>query len=39
VVATLSGLVQDGVLKASVVADAMKRYDIDPDSPDPAHAY
>jgi pyruvate dehydrogenase E1 component len=36
VVAVLSGLVADGACDASVVKDALDRYDIDPDATDPA---
>ena len=39
VVATLSNLVAEGKVDASVVADAMSRYDIDPDEVDPVHHY
>jgi pyruvate dehydrogenase E1 component len=35
VVAVLAGLLQDGVVEASVVDDAIRRYEIDPDSIDP----
>ena len=35
-VATLSALADDGAVKASVVKDAITRYDIDPSTPDPA---
>ena len=35
VVGVLSGLLADGVVDASVVADAIARYDIDPDAADP----
>jgi pyruvate dehydrogenase E1 component len=35
VVATLAALVADGVLDASVVSDAVARYGIDPELPDP----
>jgi len=38
VVATLHALAQDGKIKAKVVKDAIKRYDIDADAPDPATA-
>jgi pyruvate dehydrogenase E1 component len=34
-VAALKSLADDGVVKASVVADAIKRYEIDPDAPLP----
>ncbi len=35
VVATLAALAVEGTLAAPTVLDAMKRYDIDPESPDP----
>ena len=35
VVGVLSGLLQSGEIEASVVEDAMARYDIDPDTVDP----
>jgi len=35
VVAVLSGLLTDGKVEASTVADAIARYDIDPDAADP----
>jgi pyruvate dehydrogenase E1 component len=35
VVGVLSSLLQDGKVEASVVEDAIKRYDIDPDAADP----
>jgi pyruvate dehydrogenase E1 component len=35
VVAVLSALSRQGDVKAEVVADALRRYDIDPDAPDP----
>jgi pyruvate dehydrogenase E1 component len=35
VVAVLSGLFRDGAVDASVVEDAIRRYDIDPDAIDP----
>ena len=35
VVATLAALAAEGTLAAPTVLDAMKRYDIDPESPDP----
>jgi pyruvate dehydrogenase E1 component len=35
VVAVLSGLAQRGDIKADAVIEAMRRYDIDPDLPDP----
>ncbi|NMI00011.1 pyruvate dehydrogenase (acetyl-transferring), homodimeric type [Pseudonocardia acidicola] len=38
VVAALSALAQDGVAPAAGVADAIARYGIDPDKPEPAHA-
>ncbi len=37
VVAALTGLVRQGRIKPEAVIDAMRRYDIDPESPDPAH--
>jgi pyruvate dehydrogenase E1 component len=37
VVATLSALVRDGRAKPAIVEDALDRYGIDPDRPDPAH--
>ncbi len=37
VVATLTGLLEAGEIDASVVEDAIKRYDIDPDADDPYH--
>ncbi len=37
-VAALSALARDGVVEASVVADAIAKYDIDPERPAPAHA-
>jgi pyruvate dehydrogenase E1 component len=37
-VAALSALARDGVIEASVVADAIAKYDIDPERPAPAHA-
>ena len=39
VVAVLSGLLADGKVDASVVADAIARYDIDPDAVDPWTSY
>jgi pyruvate dehydrogenase E1 component len=36
VVATLSALVEDGEIAPERVAEAISRYDIDPDAPDPA---
>jgi pyruvate dehydrogenase E1 component len=33
--AALSSLAAEGVLKASVVADAVRKYEIDPDAPPP----
>ncbi|MEL6890370.1 MAG: pyruvate dehydrogenase (acetyl-transferring), homodimeric type [Actinomycetota bacterium] len=38
VLATLWGLHQDGLVDASIVQDAIERYDIDPDAVDPLHA-
>ena len=37
VLAALSALAADGAVPASAVADAITRYDIDPDKPAPAH--
>jgi pyruvate dehydrogenase E1 component len=37
-VAALSALARDGVVEPSVVADAIAKYDIDPERPAPAHA-
>ena len=37
VVAVLSGLAADGVIEPHVVADAIKRYGIDPDVGNPLH--
>jgi pyruvate dehydrogenase E1 component len=37
-VAALSALAADGTVPADRVADAITRYGIDPDAPDPAHA-
>jgi pyruvate dehydrogenase E1 component len=37
-VAALSALAADGAVPAGQVADAIARYGIDPDAPDPAHA-
>jgi pyruvate dehydrogenase E1 component len=37
-VAALSALAADGTVPAGQVADAITRYGIDPDAPDPAHA-
>ena len=34
-VATLAGLVDQGVMEAAVVADAIQRYELEPDAPDP----
>ncbi|MDG1267377.1 MAG: hypothetical protein P8O03_13750, partial [Ilumatobacter sp.] len=39
VVAVLSGLLADGGIEASVVEDAITRYDIDPDALDPWTSY
>ena len=38
VVAALSALARDGKVEASVVADAISRYEIDPERPAPAHS-
>jgi pyruvate dehydrogenase E1 component len=35
VVAVLTGLIEAGEVDASVVEDAIRRYDIDPDAVDP----
>jgi pyruvate dehydrogenase E1 component len=35
VVATLDGLARTGAIKTDVVADAIRRFDLDPDRPDP----
>jgi pyruvate dehydrogenase E1 component len=37
VVAVLSALAEQGEVKAEDVADAISRYDIDPDAANPAH--
>jgi pyruvate dehydrogenase E1 component len=37
-VAALSALARDGVVEPSVVADAIAKYEIDPERPAPAHA-
>jgi pyruvate dehydrogenase E1 component len=37
VVAALAGLVRSGRMKPEAVADALQRYDIDPETVDPAH--
>jgi pyruvate dehydrogenase E1 component len=37
VTAALTGLMRAGRMKAAAVTDAMGRYDIDPEAPDPAH--
>jgi pyruvate dehydrogenase E1 component len=37
VVGVLSGLLREGTIEASVVEDAIARYDIDPDAIDPYH--
>ena len=37
-VAALSALARDGVVEPSVVAEAIAKYEIDPDRPAPAHA-
>ncbi|HZD23698.1 MAG TPA: pyruvate dehydrogenase (acetyl-transferring), homodimeric type, partial [Acidimicrobiia bacterium] len=39
VTAVLSGLVRSGKAKPETVTDAMQRYGIDPEAPDPAHAH
>ena len=39
VVAALSGLVRAGRMKAEAVSDALERYEIDPETIDPAHAH
>jgi pyruvate dehydrogenase E1 component len=39
VVATLSALAADGQIRSEAVTDAFRRYDIDPDRPDPAHSH
>jgi pyruvate dehydrogenase E1 component len=39
VLAALTGLVRAGRMTPEVVADAVKRYDIDPEAPDPAFAH
>ena len=39
VVAVLSGLLADGLVDASTVADAVRRYDIDPDAVDPWNSF
>jgi pyruvate dehydrogenase E1 component len=39
VVATLSGLFEQGTVDASVVENAIKRYDIDPDTVEPWNSY
>ncbi len=39
VTAALSGLARSGRIETSVVADAMRRYEIDPEAVDPAHAH
>ncbi len=39
VTATLSALVRSGRMEQAAVDDALKRYDIDPDRADPAHAH
>ena len=38
VVGVLSGLLQEGRVEASVVEDAIRRYDIDPDAANPLNA-
>ncbi len=38
VVGVLSGLLADGKVDAATVEDAIARYGIDPDAPDPSHA-
>jgi pyruvate dehydrogenase E1 component len=39
VVAVLSGLASDGVVKPNLVKEALDRYGIDPERPDPAHTH
>ncbi|CAN5813425.1 pyruvate dehydrogenase (acetyl-transferring), homodimeric type [soil metagenome] len=39
VTATLSALARAGQIEEAAVHDALKRYDIDPDAADPAHAH
>jgi pyruvate dehydrogenase E1 component len=39
VVATLSTLATEGLIPKTVVQDALQRYEIDPEAPDPAHAH
>jgi len=39
VVATLSALAADGEIRPEAVTDALRRYEIDPDRADPAHAH
>ena len=39
VMAALSGLVRSGRMKPSAVTDAMERYGIDAEAPDPAHSH
>jgi pyruvate dehydrogenase E1 component len=39
VFATLGALVRTGALDQSVIDDAIRRYDIDPDGPNPAHQH
>jgi pyruvate dehydrogenase E1 component len=38
VVATLSTLARQGLIPTEAVKDALDRYQIDPDAPDPAHS-
>jgi pyruvate dehydrogenase complex dehydrogenase (E1) component len=38
VVAVLQGLARTGDLKAEAVSDAIRRYEIDPEEPDPRRA-
>ncbi|MFP4074257.1 MAG: transketolase-like TK C-terminal-containing protein, partial [Actinomycetota bacterium] len=39
IVAALSGLVRAGRMKTEAVSDALERYEIDPETIDPAHAH
>jgi pyruvate dehydrogenase E1 component len=39
VMAALSGLVRQGRMRPSAVSDAMQRYGIDPEAPNPAYAH
>jgi pyruvate dehydrogenase E1 component len=38
VIATLDALARGGAIKAEVVAKAIRRFDVDPDRPDPRTA-